>query len=81
MWVSKWVPDYMLILKRWSLLFLELKRQKKILKSWKIGASPSIVSEEQKVWVEKLNNIDNVWAFIAYGCDEAIKIIEEQENL
>ena len=81
MWVSKWFPDYCIILKRRSLLFIELKRQRKILKSWKLWASPSIISEEQKEWIRKLNEIDNIWAFIAYWADEAINIIQEQEKL
>jgi hypothetical protein len=34
MGVSKGVPDYMIVLKRWALLFIELKRPRPILKNW-----------------------------------------------
>jgi len=80
MWLTPWVPDFMIILKRWSLLFIELKRKKPFLKNWTIGKSPSIVSEEQKKWVEKLNEIKNVSAFICYGSLEARTKIIEMEN-
>ena len=81
MWVSKWFPDYCIILKRWSLLFIEMKRQKKILKSWKIWASPSVISEEQLEWQEKLNEIENISCEIAYGVVDAVRIVQEYENL
>lgn len=47
----------MIILKRNSLLFIELKRQKKSL---------SKVSKEQKEWIKALNDISNVEAVVAY---------------
>ena len=71
MWVSRWVPDFMIILKRDSLLFIELKRKKKSL---------SKVSEEQLQWIEKLNNISNVEAIIAYGAEQAIQLINKYEK-
>ena len=79
MWVSRWVPDYMIILKRWALLFIELKRPRNILKNGKEWASPSTISDEQKEWVEELSIIDNVDAMICYGAKEAIKLIEIME--
>lgn len=79
-WVTKWFPDMTIILKKWSLLFIELKRRKKILKSWKIWVSPSVVSEEQKEWQRRLNEIENVQCEIGYGSDEAIEIIKNLEN-
>ena len=78
--LKKWSPDYSIILKRRSLLFLELKRQKKVLKSWKLWASPSKISNEQKIWIENLNKIPNVQAEIAYWAKEAISLIEEIER-
>lgn len=80
-WVSKWVPDMMIILKRWSLLFIELKRQKKLLKNWKYSTSNSKVSEEQEKWIAELNKLKNVQAEICYGCDEAIWFIERIEKI
>lgn len=70
-WVTKWFPDLTIILKRWSLLFIELKRQSKSL---------SRVSEEQKFWIEELNKIKNVEAKVCYWAKDWIRIIEEMEN-
>lgn len=80
MWLSPWVPDFMIILKWGGLLFIELKRKKKVLKSWKLWASPSKVSDEQIEWIEKLNTIYNVQWVFAYWAEEAIKIIWEFEE-
>lgn len=80
MWLSPWVPDFMIILKTYRLLFIELKRQKRVLKSWKLWASPSIISPEQIKWQDELNKIDNVRAEICYWANEAIKRIKEYET-
>lgn len=80
-WVSAWVPDMMIILKRWSLLFIELKRRKKVLKSGKLSSSNSRISEEQKKWISELNKIENVQAEVCYWALEAIELIERLENL
>lgn len=78
--LKKWFPDYCIILKRRSLLFLELKRKRKTLKSWKLWSSPSKVSEEQKIWIKELNEIANIEAHICYWAEEAIRLIEEMEE-
>ena len=78
--LNRWFPDYFIKLKRNSALFIELKRKKKILKSWKIWSSPSKVSEEQKDWIKELNEIANIEACICYWADEAISLIEEIER-
>ena len=70
-WVTKWYPDITIILKRWSLLFIELKRKKKSL---------SRVSNEQKFWINELNNINNVQAEVCYWAAEAISLIERIEK-
>ena len=72
MWVSSGVPDFMIILKSWGLLFIELKT---------IDRKKSKVSPEQKIWIEKLNSIDNIAAEVAYWSNEAIKILQEYEEL
>ena len=79
LWVSKWFPDYCIILKRWALLFIELKRQKKVLKSWKLWASPSVTSNEQLEWLKALNNIPNVQGEICYWATESIELINKIE--
>lgn len=71
MWVSPWVPDFMILLKRNSLLFIELKRKKKSL---------SKVSQYQLEWIQALNEVTNVEAVVCYGSDEAIKLINEYEH-
>ena len=80
MWLSPWFPDYCIILKRWALLFIELKRQKRVLKNWKLWVSPSKISDEQKDWLEELSAIPNVEACIAYWSKEAINKILTLEN-
>ncbi len=71
MWLAKWVSDFFIFLKNNKSLFLELKRQRRILKNWKLWASPSIVSSEQIKWIEKANI--TIWMFwdIAYWFEEA----------
>lgn len=80
-WLNKWFPDYCIILKRWSLLFVELKRQRKRLKSGKIWSSPSVISKEQIEWINALNNIPNIEAHICYWADEAIELILRLESI
>lgn len=80
-WVSPWLCDMLIVLKRWSLLFLEMKLPWRKLKNWKIGASPSKISPEQKEWIEILWNIDNVWACVCNWCDESIKKVLYYEEL
>lgn len=75
-WLNKGFPDYCIIV-WWHLVFIELKRQKKILKNGKEWASLSIISEEQKDWIKALMEIDNVHAEIAYWADHAINIIKQ----
>ena len=79
-WVTKWFPDTVIILKRWSLLFIELKRQWNLLNNWKIGASSSTTSPEQLLWKNDLNAILNVQCNICYWAQEAIDLIEKLEK-
>ena len=81
MWVSTGFPDFCIVLKRWSLLFIELKRQRKKLKNWELWASPSKVSDDQKEWVEILSNIENIMACISYWWEDAVQQINHFENL
>lgn len=72
--LRKGVPDLIVIIPAEKsaddkpyLLFIEMKRTK-----------GSVVSPEQKVWIEAINSIlaEDVAAFVAYGADEAIRIVE-----
>jgi septation ring formation regulator EzrA len=71
-WLRSWLPDILIILKRWSLLFIELKRSKKSL---------SKVSESQKKWLDELNNLRNIEAHVCYWAKKAIEKVKELENL
>lgn len=79
--VTKGFPDIVIVLKRKSLLFIELKRQRETWKNWGLIASPSKVSDEQKMWCNTLDKINNIWACICYGHKEAIEKILYYENL
>lgn len=66
----------MIILKRNSLVFIELKKEK-----WaKWGMNGSNISDEQKIWIENLSRIDNVDACICHWAEEAISLIQLLEN-
>lgn len=79
--VSKGFPDTTIILKRGSLLFIELKRQRPILKNWKLGVAPSKISEEQIFWIDKLSKLENIDAIVCYWYKEAIEKIKYYESL
>lgn len=57
---------------------MELKRQRKILKSGKMGASPSSVEPEQEEWIEFLNTLPYCEACICFGCKEAYEVIRRE---
>ena len=80
-WLKPWLCDMLVVLKRGSLLFIEMKLPRKVLKNGSLWASPSTVSEEQKKWIEILGNIDNVMAEISYGCDHAIELVDQYEKI
>ncbi|MBB1554609.1 VRR-NUC domain-containing protein [Candidatus Gracilibacteria bacterium] len=75
--VSKGFPDYCIILKRGSLLFIELKKAR----GKRGGLNGSKISPEQTAWISQLGNIDNVGAFFAHGYEEAKRIVMEMEKI
>jgi len=81
MGLSKGFPDYMIIVPTKTqgkcTVFIELKRQRRILKNGKLGKSPSDVKEEQIEWVAKLNECESTEAVICFGAQESIEYIEE----
>lgn len=79
--LHKGFPDYCIILKSWSLLFIELKRARIVKKNGELGASPSEIKPEQLEWVESLNKLKNVWAYMCFWHKEAIKLIVYLDNL
>lgn len=76
MWVSKGFPDYMIISKSGSLVFIELKRQRRILKSGKLWASPSSIQPEQIERIETLSKIKNTYATICYWYKDALAFLQ-----
>lgn len=76
--VSAGFPDLLIILKRGSLLFLELKKAR-----WpKWGDNGSNYNDPNQLeWLSYLDGIDNCKACFASGWEDAVRIIEETENL
>ena len=70
-WLNPGLCDLVIILKRKSLLFLEMKRVEKSL---------SDTSDRQIAWINKLNQLQNIQAEVCYWSEEAIKMIQKIEN-
>lgn len=64
--VSPGVPDLFVVLPYSCLIGIEMKRKKK-----------SVISPAQKVWIETLNTVPNVEAFVCYGAEDAIAVIQK----
>jgi hypothetical protein len=62
------VPDYIVITKK-EMFFIEMKRKK-----------GNKASETQKEWIEAINNV-GVKAYICYGYDQAVEVINKSLNL
>lgn len=62
---GKGVPDYLIIVNN-HILFIEMKREK-----------GGVVSPEQKEWIEILNAVAGVKAYVCRGATEAINLVEE----
>ena len=83
MGVSIGFPDYVIILKRGSFLFIELKRERNTKKDGTLKALSSDgieIRPEQIQWIDSLNAVDNVDAYICFGADEAIETIKRLED-
>ena len=77
-WVSAWFPDFLIVLKRWSLLFIELKKER--WKRW--GANGSNYSDPNQLeWLSSLDSINNVKACFASWWEDAVRIVEECETM
>ena len=73
---KKGVSDLTIFTKN-KILFLELKRQRPILKNGKLGTPKNKPSKEQTNFIDTVNQFNYVIADVAYGCDEAIEKIKE----
>ena len=59
-----------------KIVFMELKRQKPILKSGKLGKPTNDATIEQLEFLAKVNNYQYAYGYVAFGCDESIKILK-----
>lgn len=66
MGVKKWLPDFLIILKRWSLLFIELKAE---------NIKYKRVPKEQKERINEFNRIANIQAWVCFWAEQAIDYI------
>lgn len=66
MGLRKGLPDMVVVIPKVALVFIEMKR-KKLSKTY----------PEQKEWIDALNSVENVGAYICKGADEAISIINQ----
>ena len=69
--------DVVVILKN-KVLFIEMKRPAKRLKSGKLSTAGIIVSEYQKQFLESISKSEVCEGIVCYGFDEARKYIEEK---
>ena len=58
-----------------TIVFIELKRQRPILKSGKLGKATNDATSEQIEFIAKVNDYKYAYGFVAWGCDESIKIL------
>ena len=61
-----------------KILFIEMKRQPKTLKSGKKSYANSIVSPDQKAFIMNVDKFEYARAFVCYGAEDAIKVIERE---
>ena len=81
MGVSKGFCDYCLIVPTKTqgtvTIFIELKRQKRLLKNGTYSASHTKTTPEQLEWIKRLNECESTEARVCFGADEAVKYVEE----
>lgn len=63
------IPDLWVLVPNVGMIVIEMKRRKETKKT-------NYPTPAQKEWIKKLNTIPGVEAFVAYGADEAIDIIQ-----
>lgn len=57
------------------IVFIELKKQRPILKNGNLGTPINKPTYEQMQFIANINNFKYAYGFVAYGCDEAIKVL------
>ncbi len=59
-----------------TIVFMELKRQKPILKSGKLGKPTNDATKEQLEFLAKVNEYSYAYGCCAFGCDDAVRILK-----
>lgn len=77
--VNSGFPDMVIFLPH-KLLCIELKRRPITTKTGKVSTSHTKVSDNQRDWLDTLECYSYVSATVAYGCQEAIDIINKEMN-
>ena len=77
--VTAGVSDYCVILPH-VVLFIEMKRRAKILKSGQLSLAGLVVSDKQYDFLTHINNTNVCKGRVCYGSDEAIDFIKEELN-
>ncbi len=74
----KGVSDVIIMLNS-KIVFIELKRAKKLLKNGKLSTSHTKVSKEQESFIKTINERFNKYAVgvVCYGAKEAIEFVED----
>lgn len=63
------IPDLWVPIPNVGLVVIEMKRKKETGKT-------NYPTPAQRAWIEKLNKVPGIQAFVCYGANEAIKVIE-----
>ena len=58
-----------------TIIFIELKKQRPVLKSGKLGKPTNDATDEQIEFIAKVNGFRYAYGLVARGCDEAVKIL------
>lgn len=70
----KGVSDLCVFLEN-AIVFIELKKQRPVLKSGKLGKPTNDATAEQIEFIAKVNGFKYAYGFVAFGCDDCIKIL------
>ena len=58
-----------------TIIFIELKKQRPVLKSGKLGKPTNDATIEQIQFIAKVNGFKYAYGVVAWGCDDGIKIL------
>ena len=70
----KGVSDLCVFLEN-TIVFIELKKQRPVLKSGKLGKPTNDATAEQMEFIAKVNGFKYAYGVVVFGCDDCIKIL------